>query len=784
MFKWILLSLIPVLSFALEIYIDSAKDNFQKYSTLYINNNEKFICQAIKNDFEETQEVICAFNKKPFSNIRNIQNDFFKVNSFINKGTFYIKIIPIHKAKLIPEYFDLTVDNNIYKADVTLSKRWVLIGYDGKIPLLEKKKRVKDSINFPFYLDKDVLPYVGSLDIKGNPVHIKKVGDVTNYLRVKKYYKEKKFERCMEIIDEIFQEYPNTLFKAELIYYKIKLYARLKDYDNVISNAKIYLQEYSGNENIPEVLSYIAQAYSKIGIYSDADYFFDRLFSEHQDSVYTQWGYIYKGEMLENGGGIKPALKFYKKALYSTKDLEVAAAAAFDIAKTLIDTSASKSAKYVDKIIGAKPSYFREKYKESKILMNSFVDYGDMLSAAKIAKALLDTMNATHDDYEKLLSQRALWLAETEDKKDALIWLNRYLKEFPDGDYITPVQIAKDAMFFDTEDENATARLAEYNLLIEEYPNDTIGNRAIYERAKLLLSEKRYSDVLATQDALLALDEDIFSDTQEIIKEAAIGVMTTALENKECSNVLTISKDYNITLSDKWDDGIYECAMKGGDFSLSKSICQKNFKSKDLEFRKKWLYRYIKVDFATGNYSDVVDASRDLITLISDEKNSKYLDVYRYLFDTYNRLEKQELMIDAMADIEEKFGLDYKDLDRYVAMMSIGNDLKDDNMIIKYGKKVLKIQRESHSWAQSPYVEFTMFQSYINLEDYAEALAVIEILDSADLKNSDRARAKYLKGTVLNKLWRDPEASVAYREAIEADANSAWAKLAKSALEI
>jgi hypothetical protein len=36
---------------------------------------------------------------------------------------------------------------------------------------------------------------------------------------------------------------------------------------------------------------------------------------------------------------------------------------------------------------------------------------------------------------------------------------------------------------------------------------------------------------------------------------------------------------------------------------------------------------------------------------------------------------------------------------------------------------------------------------------------------------------------VLNKLWRDSEATQAYKEAIAADPNSAWAKLAKSALE-
>jgi hypothetical protein len=61
---------------------------------------------------------------------------------------------------------------------------------------------------------------------------------------------------------------------------------------------------------------------------------------------------------------------------------------------------------------------------------------------------------------------------------------------------------------------------------------------------------------------------------------------------------------------------------------------------------------------------------------------------------------------------------------------------------------------------------------------------VIKSLDSVELKNSDRARQKYLLGNAFAKLWRDKEADMAYDEAIKADPTSAWAKLAKSAKDI
>ena len=781
MLKWILFSLLSLNLFALEISMDSAKDDFARYSTLHLSDSTDFVCQEMKDDFLITTEIICAFSKKPSQSIKKLQNDFFKVDTFIKKETFFITITPFYKIKLIADIFNLSVDNTVYQADVIKSKRWIVLGYKNKIPLINNRERPDISINFPFYLDKDKLPYVGSLDIKGNPVHLKEVGDVKDYLKVKKYYEEKKYEQCMSVTDDILNDYPNTLFKAELIYYKIKLYAKLKDFDNVISNAKVYLREYSANENIPEVLAFTAQAYAQIGINIDADYFFDRLFSEHSDSVFTQWGYIYKGEMLEAAGSTKPAIKFYKKALYSTANLDVAATAAFHIARMRLGVSTTDAAKYVDKIIQAKPSYFTEVYRESKIMMHTFADDSEFETAAKIAKALLDTIDPTYDDYEVLLSENALWLSETKDRKKALLALNKYLKQFPDGEYIDKVQVAKDSLFFETADLNATAKLAEYDLLIQEYPNDTIGNRAIYEKAKLMLAEKMYRDVLNFKTTLFGLDDDKYGDTHEIVKNAAIGEMQISLDAKECNAVLIISHDYNITLSDEWDDGVYECAMKGGDYQLGKSTCLKNLKSNDLEQRKKWLFRYIKVDFATGNYSDVIDASKDLITLIEDDKESKYKDVYRYLFDTYNRLEKKDEMISAMSKLEDIYGLDYKDIERYVSIMSIGSDAKDENMVINYGSKIMKIQKSSSSNAQSPYVEFTLYQAYLNKEDYTKSLEVISVLDSVELSNKDRARQKYLKGTVLNKLWRDDEAKVAYKEAIEADADSAWAKLAKSA---
>ena len=784
MFKWILFFLLSLNLFALEVSMTGAKENFQTYSTLHLQDKDNFMCESSIDDFKQTTQIVCAFSKQPVKLFRNLENDFFKIESKLRDNTFFLLITPKYKIKLFPIVFNLCKDDTVYQANVKLSKHWMIVGYKDKLPYIKSDKVSQESINFPFTLSKDTLPYVGGLDIKGKPVHIKKVQDVSEYLQVKNRYKNKRYDQALSLINELIDKYPNTLFMNELLLYKIRVYDKLKQFEAITPVSKEYLKKYSSDENVAEVLALTARAYAKNGSDIDAVYFFDRLFSEHHNSPFAQWGYIYRGEMLEESGGSSKALQYYKQALNETEDITIASTAAFHLAKYKVSYSNAKEASvYVNKILKANPGFFISIPNESIALMKNFAQENDFATAAKIAKALLDKMKVNDDDYESTLKNRAIWLSKTDKKQEAIVAVNRYIKEFKDGLYIDDIQKAKDSLFFnviDATDTNLSAKIMEYNKLIDTYKDDAIGQKAIYEKAKFLVKNGKYSDVLKFKSDLLSLEE-IYPDAPEIVKESAVGLMENSLEKKECQEVINVSNEYNITLSSKWDEGLYDCFMKGANFVDAKKIASDNLKAKDLEQRKKWLYRYIKVDFATGNYSELVEASNDLIQLIQDDKNSKYKDVYRILFDTYSRLEDSNKMIDTIAKIQDIYGVSYKDIDRYVALLSIGSETKDDNIVIKYGTQVMNIQKKSQSFAQSPFVEFTLYGAYINKDELDKALEVIKSLNKIKLNNKQRARQKYLLGTVYSKLWRDDEAQASYKEAIEADPTSAWAKLAKDA---
>lgn len=786
LFSLVLSQIFTLNIFALEISLQGAKENHQKFSILHIKDKEKFLCEKVKDDFDVTIKIICAFSKKPSQNINKLQNDFFLIDTQTKRKTFFLIIKPFKKMKLEPIVFNLAKDTSTYTSNVKLAKHWMITGYIDKLPFNNEQKYSAQSINFPILLDKNVLPYVGGLDIQGRPVKVEQVKDVKDYIRIKKLFEEKKYEACLDLVEDALYEYPNTLFKPELFYYKIKLLDQIQDYESVIELSKIYLREYSSNDNVSEVLSLTARAYAKSGQSSDADYFFERLFDEHMETKYAKWGLVYKGEMTEASGDSEKALTFYQKALNQTNDIDIAATAAFRIATYKINNGDKISAaSYIAKIIKAKPEFFKTEYDVSKEIMYQFMEYEDFFSASRIAQALLIDIDVEDDDAEILLKNAGVWLAKTGEKLEALALLNRYLTEWDEGTYEIEVSVAKDSLFFDVDtDDNVSSKLINFDELIASYPGDIIGNRAIYEKAKLLLDNSRFTNVLELEKDLLALDNKKYTDIATIIYDSAVGLMKESLKLNECNQVLATSNEYNITLSDEWDDGVYNCSMKGADYSLARSTAKKNLNSKNIEQRKKWLYRYIKIDFATGNYSDVIDASNELIALIQNDKKSIYLDVYRYMFDTYQRLEQDQNMIKSIVSLQKIFGLDYKDIERYVAVMSVGSQIKDDNIVIKYAKDIMKIQENSSTYAQSPFVEFSIYEAYIIKEDYNKALAVIESLNKTKLKELDKARQQYLLGSVFTKLWRDKDAMKAFDEVVKVSPSSSWATLAKDAKAI
>ncbi|RUM66199.1 MAG: flagellar protein, partial [Sulfurimonas sp.] len=606
---------------ALQISIQTGKEAQQSFSVMHIRDTTLFECHAVKNSVNVLTEITCIFDRVPSQNIGVLNNNFFHMTTTLKNSQFIIHITPYEKMDLFPILFDLHKENALFHAQSSKSKHWSIIGYKEKNPFSARESFNDTAINFPVLFTPGALPFVGGLDLNGNPLEMQPIKDVAEYMKIKEYYKTKQYDAALQSIRQMQERYPHSIFSSELALYNIRTLHQLHESEAMLEASKQFIREFSSDQNIAEVLVYTAHAYSKLGMFSDADYFYDHLFNEHGNSYFAYLGYVYKADQLAESGSWNKARKFYAKVLNETSDVTLASVAAFKLARYYLEhAQRQKAIGYIGKILEGNRSYFAEHFSDSYDLAMRLSDHGDYAMAAAIAGALLDAMTPRHQQYEEVLKNRGIWLARAHDKAAAIESFERYLKMFAFGQYADEIKREKDALFFDMNDSNMSATLQAYNRIVEQYRGDAIAQKALYKKAKLLYDHHKYAQVVALQEALRALDPQEY-DVTSLIDGAVSALMQEHLNRGECHDALTLSQQYEITLPDTWDEKIYFCAFEAGEYLLAKNIADKHRKTQTLNERMTWLYRYIQVDFKLGNYTEVLDASKELITLIKMEQN-------------------------------------------------------------------------------------------------------------------------------------------------------------------
>ncbi len=361
---------------------------------------------------------------------------------------------------------------------------------------------------------------------------------------------------------------------------------------------------------------------------------------------------------------------------------------------------------------------------------------------------------------------------------------NEYLETYKDGEYVEEIRRAKDALFFGEGEGNTTQQIQKYDDLIERYGSESVGRKALYKKAQLLLKEGKYKEILDVENDLYKLDSTDYPETNAIISKSAIGLMKERLKEGKCVEAMKLQKMYKIKLLSQWDESLFTCALKTTQYASAKKIAQKHLKSPSIKERQVWLSRMVKTQFGLGEYKEAIKGGNELISLLESEKNPPLNDIYRVMYDMAQRVGDGEAMIRHVKAIESAFPNDFKDIERYTQMVSLGLKRKDEAMTQTYARKVIALQNRTKSYTQSPYIEFTLAQSYQNLGKDGDALSVLRTLNGRKLTNERRSRQQYLIGAIEQKLGNRRQARDAFNASIKADKNSAWGKLAKDALAL
>lgn len=766
----------------MELSIQSGKEDGETFSILHLRHTSPFACEATKNEFGQEKRIVCRFATPARETLPPINNAYLTIKGASSANGYTITITPKAKMKLIPLPFDLTKEAQTYRSEVKSASHWSVIGYSKKLPLISPSA---PSINFPVKLTRDTLPYVGGLDLKGNPVKISQTEDVADYLQMKKAYEVKNYEKVLELSSYTLKKHPNSVFKNELMVYQIRAQHEKEEYEALLDSAKRFLRDFSSDTNVAEVLAYTANAYGKLGQSADADYFYDRLFKEHADSPHAAAGMIFKARELEAAGSPKRAKMFYQKALEMSLDVDVASQAAFKLAKMELDEGNTEAAKqHVDKILKANPKQFSQVRADAMNMADTFVYRKDHTTGIRITEALLKATEPKTPEHEVLLRNLGLRLAKAQKKSEALKRLNEYLETYKYGDYTEEVRRAKDGLFFEEGESNATDEIGKYDELISRYGSDSVGQKALYKKAQLLLKEKKYNEVLDMEGELHRLDTTEYPKTNEIISQSAIGLEKRYLKEGKCAEAMALQKMYRIKLLPQWDGLLFGCALKTAQYSVAKKIAEPHLTSKPIAERQIWLSRMVKIHFALGEYKKALKGGDELISLLNVEKNPPLNEIHRTMFDAAQRLGDGEGMIRHIKSVEEAFRNDFKEIERYTQMVALGLKRKDEAMVQNYARKVTALQTRTKTYTQTPYIEFTLAQSLQNVGKDAEALRVLKTLDTRKLTPEKRSRQQYLIGALAQSQGQKAQARAAFNASIKADKNSAWAKLAKDALEL
>lgn len=766
--------------YALTLSVNIGKEAGENYSTIHIKEDLLFECLSEMDEFDEVKQIECIFPREPKEKFENMKTHFFKIDSFTKDKKYYIRVLPLAKMRLLPISYKLYKQANIYQySEQKLSKHWMIVGYKENIPLIHPELSPELGVNFPIEMSEVKLPSVGALDISGIPIHLDQVQDVADYLRIKNAYEAGNYDQLAQNVDNVFSRFPDTIFKAELLLYKIRGLHKTSENEELLKVSKEFMREYSDDENMGEVLAYTANAYSNVGLQADGAYFYERLFKEYKDSKYAALGMIFLGDQYLTGGKAKDSTKYFTKALYMTQDVEIASMAAIRLAKLSLEKGdAKKSAELFEKIIEGNGKYLLHDIAENYDSARTFANRNHQKTGAEILITITEHLPKSDDYYEPMIKDIGLWLSETEDKAAAYEALKRYQTLFAGGDYSADVQKALDSLFYTPPDANKTALLAEYENLETKYANQEIGQKASLEKARLFYGEKKYQAVLDMEGEGVENEVGYFELKNDSAKELAL----LTLEKGECARAINLSQEYNLSLETRFDESLYDCAYRTGNYSLAKTTAQKHLK--DIDKRLQWLYNYAKTLNKSGQYEELTKVASDVITLSDVEKSSKFDDILQDTFYAYERLEDTQGMINTIKELEKRRGLEYDDIELYVSMIKLGLKEGDELIIQTYSNKVMSLQEKTKSYSQSPFVEFAALQVLKAQKKEKEQLALLNRLIKYELNDKDKSRVQYMYGSLLMKEGKKTESKAAFEESIRADEKSAWAGLSKDALEL
>jgi len=759
---YLILMTLPLLS--TELTLNRYQDNNQSIDIYHLTDTKSISCRMEYGDgFDKV--IRCKLTQKMRTERSTRKDPYFDIKFTEDEVIFvakkYIKLLAIDDNLIVNSIVD---QKDKYQ-------HWAIIGAL-KEPQLFKNKSIKE-FNYPITYQETLSPYIGALDLNGEPIMKSKGASILG--KVRNAYQNGEYANVIKECDNYTKRYDDT-FSGDIKLYKIRSLDKLAEneitkYQELQDITFEWIADNASNEHIPEAYMFIAKSFYKLGRLADGDKYLNILKSGFKDDISTQKAQlVFADTIYKNVKRRSEALTIYKDILYATKDLDTATLAAMKIANVYLDfKKPEKAEKIYEKVLKSSQEYLGSNVGASYAIAQRFADEKKYDLAIETAKILL--LSGDQRDKESIVKDLAYWYELKASRDNAIMLYQEYLKTYPNGKHVEFVREHLDGLLIHADEQNMTKKLLDLDNLIQKYQGNEIAKKALDRKVEILYDLKEYKQILEMK---ALLDQN---DTRGYVYKSAQELFSRALERDDCPQAIGFKDDYNLTQKTFEDEKLFQCMVQQLRFNEAQTIAQPHIKSKNLQEKMNWLYNIAKVYKRLGKNKKTVLAGTDVMRLSNALGVRKYNDILYTVTAAYYDLREYEGMLKTVQSIEKEFAGDYRNVDLFMKVVRYAQKSKNNMLLLNYAKKVIALQKRYKITAYSPKIEIAYAHGLKKIGQNKQARNEVMKLLTKKLTDAQKAEVLYLAGELSILLKEEEAAKGFFTKCGEIVKDSAWQKL-------
>ena len=737
--------------YALDLQVDYGVEQNSHFAILTITSPTPIPCVPSRNINDDVIFIECVVDKVPKRSFAKQNLELFEITTAVKNNKFYLRISAKKKMQLFANAFDLKSSIAIPKERPNKSNAWQIIGFENEIPFLSNHKY--NGLNFPiniadstadstdFALDStaDSAPYIAELNIDASPLIPQEGADLRAFITLRNNFLANNYAEAIKGADLILEGYEDSIFRRDALLYKIRAMDKMEAEnfpDDTINLAKIWIKAYGTDTNVPEVLYIMGKNYSKLRIYAEARYYYNRILDEFEGSKYAQYALVGLSQNLAQNGDKRQSSALYARAYKSANDLDTASFVALAWAEFSLQNDDAKNAKnLISKVLNANPKYFLKDPKQSAKMLNLWAENGLYDLSAKAGDFMLGAME--NDDFkEGLMSQVAQWFESAKMPNDAYRVNSEFLSTFAESRQKDSVKKRSDNLLFAINEDDKEKQIAHFDYIIATYPNSDNAKLAYQKKAQNLLDLGRYAEVVELR---AHLDEG-----NEALKKSYIALIE---KEKLCDKIIPLWEQGRVLTNNA--QSVFECLFNAKAFREARELSSQ-MRGGD---QVKWLYNEARVHFALGDFQKSARASGDMMDLAKDLQGK--INAGAILFFSQVRLNQRDLANSTFNKLTNLSPQNRALIPLQNQMLHFALNDNDTLAIQSHAKALIALQNRYKSYEFSPFAELSYADALFKENKFSAVLKALEGLKGANSAESQkahylRARAHYELGDSNN----------------------------------